>query len=287
MAGPVIVDGLAYGALPPALIRRLPRPAIALCHHPLGHEPGLAPAKAARLIANERAALALAAHVIVTSEETKRTLIAEFGVTPEKVTVAAPGLDRAAAARGGSGAPVILSVGSLTPRKGHLALVSALAALARRRPDLGWRAVFAGPDDRAPETAAAVRAAIGAAGLLGRIELAGAVGQAELHRLYDGATIFALASRYEGYGMVFAEAMMRGLPIVACDAGAVRALTPDTAAILAPVEDAAALSSALESLLAAPERARAMGAAGRAHALTIPGWDATWRAVSDALEAAR
>ncbi|MEX2518276.1 MAG: glycosyltransferase family 4 protein [Paracoccaceae bacterium] len=285
--GPLIIDGLAYAALPHDLIHRLPRPPLALCHHPLGHEPGLATAQAARLIANERAALALAAHVIVTSEETKRTLIAEFALAAGKVTVAPPGLDRAGPARGGTGAPLILSVGSLTPRKGHLALVAALAALAARRPDLRWRSVFAGPDDRAPATAAAVRTAIASAGLSGRITVSGAVGAAALDRLYDEAAIFALASRYEGYGMAFAEAMMRALPVVACDAPAVRALASKEVAILAPIGDDAALSTALEALLDAPERAGRMGAAGRARALAIPGWDTTWRRVASVLEAVR
>ena len=99
-AGPVIVDGLAFGAMPAALIRALPRKPLALCHHPLAHEPGLDAATAARLRETEREALALAAHVIVTSAATKRTLATEFALPEAKITVAPPGLDRAAAARG-------------------------------------------------------------------------------------------------------------------------------------------------------------------------------------------
>ena len=54
----LLVDGLAYGAIPAATIDALARPIVALCHHPLGLEAGLAPDRAAALVASERAALA-------------------------------------------------------------------------------------------------------------------------------------------------------------------------------------------------------------------------------------
>lgn len=161
--GPVIVDGLAYGALPVELIDNLPRAPLALCHDPLGLETGLDPMVARRLIENERAALARASHVIATSNATKRLLVAEFGLADRQVTVAAPELDTAPPAKDAMWPP-ILTVASLTPRKGHLTLIAALADLTQTRPDLDWRAVFAGPEDRAPATAAAIREAIRDAG---------------------------------------------------------------------------------------------------------------------------
>jgi len=106
-----------------------------------------------------------------------------------------------------------------------------------------------------------------------------------LDQAYAEADIFCLPSRYEGYGMVFAEAMMRALPIIACDAGAVAGLVPPRAGILTPVNDPDAMAEALEEVLEdAPFRAM-MGDAGRKHALTIPGWDATWATIKSALTA--
>lgn len=277
----MIVDGLAYGAMPEAAIRALARRPLALCHHPLAHEPGLQPSVAARLRESERAALALSAHVFVTSAETKRTLLAEFGLADEKVTVAPPGLDHAKPARGRAGAPTVLCVASFTPRKGHLALVAALAMLP---PEVEWRAVFSGPEDRSPETAAAVRRAVAEAGLGGRIEFAGAGSRGALDRLYDEATIFALASTYEGYGMVFAEAMMRTLPIAAFDLPTLREMAPPEALRLAPMGDVAALSVAIEGLLRDPAARREAGAAGRRAALAMPGWEGSWEIVRGALE---
>lgn len=279
--GPALIDGLAYGAMPEALIRALPRPPVALCHHPLAHETGLDPATAARLRASERAALGLAAHVVATSETTKRALVAEFGLAPERVTVAVPGLDRAAPATPGPGAPMILSVGSLTPRKDHATL---LAALGRLDPALAWRCVIAGATQFAPETAASVRAAAQPFGP--RVTVRGALPRAELEALYGEASVFALASRYEGYGMVFAEAMMRGLPVVACRAGAAPEVVPPEAGALTPPGDADAFAAALDTLLRDPARRAAMGTAARARALTIPDWGATWALVRGALERA-
>lgn len=282
--GPALIDGLAYGALPADLIAALPHAPIALCHHPLGMEAGLDKATAARLIAKERAALALARHAIVTSDATKATLVENFGLPDDKITVAAPGLDRAAPARihrtPHAGPPLILTVASLTPRKAHEVLIRALADVA----DQEWRAVWAGPDDRAPDWAANIRAEVEAAGLGDRIELIGACEAAVLDRLYDEAALFCLPSRYEGYGMVFTEAMMRGLPIIAAETDAAREVIPANAALIARNGDAASLAGALRAALGDPDEARKMGAAGRAHALTLPGWDETWGAIRAVLE---
>lgn len=288
--GPVIIDGLAYGALPVDLIKSLPRKPIALCHHPLGMETGLTADEARALIASERAALECAAHVIVTSKETKGILVAEFGVAPADITVAEPGQDIAqpcAEARGEiAETPLILTVASLTPRKAHEILVAALSRLAQNRLDLPWRAIFAGPDDLSPETTATIRRAIEEAGLQGRITLSYPKERAGLEAIYDEASIFALPSRFEGYGMVFPEAMLRAFPIVACDVGAAGAIAPPGAVKLLPVDDVEAFETALEELLASPDLRRSMGSIAREHALTLPGWDATWAGFQAAMKAA-
>ena len=114
---PVLIDGLALGVLPTALLRRLPGPAAALCHHPLALETGVTPSEAEAMRASERAALAACARVITSSATTAGTLAAEYGVPREKLSVAPPGTDPAPQARGSGGPGVaLLAVGSLTPR---------------------------------------------------------------------------------------------------------------------------------------------------------------------------
>ncbi|QZN98619.1 glycosyltransferase [Chenggangzhangella methanolivorans] len=142
----LVVDGLAYGALPAEGIVALGRPVAALVHHPLALETGLSPEDAARLEASERAALAAAALVIATSEATRTILVERFGLDGRRVRVAEPGVDPKPRAKGGGEVPVVLSVGAVTPRKNHATLARALATLS----DLPWRWVVAGALDRAP-----------------------------------------------------------------------------------------------------------------------------------------
>ena len=84
-----MIDGLALGVLPEAAAAlRQTHPLIGLVHHPLALENGLSEAEAAALQASERAALANVRHVIVTSANTARLLVADYGVAPDRVTVA-------------------------------------------------------------------------------------------------------------------------------------------------------------------------------------------------------
>ena len=92
---PVVVDGLALGALPEAAEKIARRaPLVALVHHPLALEAGLSPADAHKLFESERKALAAARSVIVTSRATAKRLNADYDVPPERITVAPPGTDR-------------------------------------------------------------------------------------------------------------------------------------------------------------------------------------------------
>ena len=85
----LLIDGLAYGAMPEEAAAQAARlRLVALVHHPLGDEGGLAPAERQRLLASETAALAAARAVICTSPATARRL-AEFGVAASARTTLA------------------------------------------------------------------------------------------------------------------------------------------------------------------------------------------------------
>jgi glycosyltransferase involved in cell wall biosynthesis len=257
----VIIDGLAYGAMPDLAAaegRRLRL--VALVHHPLALETGAPPG----LMASERRALPHAAAVIATSAATAETLRRDYDVKPERLVVAPPGTDPAPpAARLGSH---ILSLGSVTPRKGHDVLVAALVRVAH----LGWRCTIAGSLDRAPDWAAALRARIAAAGLADRIALAGEVEDAGA--LYASADFFVLASRHEGFGMAYAEALMRGLPVIGTTAGAIPSTVPPAAGALVRPDDPAGLAIALERLLTDPLARESASAAALQAAARLPRW---------------
>ena len=242
---PVILDGFVSGALETAALAHLRAPFVAMVHHPLALEAGLSAERAAWLYRTERDNLARAAHVLVPSPHTARVLAGRYGVAPDRITVARPGVDRpagrpAAPAR----PPLILSVGILHPRKGHDVLIAALGRLRH----LDWQAVIVGRDWDAAH-AAALRRQVADADLGGRLRLAGEVDRAALDRLYRSARIFALASRYEGYGLVFDEALAAGLPIVACRTGAVPETVPEAAGILVPPDAPEDFAAALRAML--------------------------------------
>ena len=293
----VLVDGLALGGLPdPVVAHRGRLRILALVHHPVSDETGLAAEVRARLASRERSVLAAVAGVIVTSPFTARRL-GRFGVQARRVRVARPGTDPACLASGpGSGAPPqLLSVGSVVPRKGHDVLVRALARLR----DLPWRCVCAGSVERAPDYARGVRVLAAEHGLGGRIRFPGECLRPALDRLFASSSLFVLASHYEGYGMVLTEALARGLPVVSTTGGAIPDTLPSEASLLAPPGDDRALAAAIGSLLdphdaadargkgegagAGARRRAVLAAAARRHAAALPDWDAAVRTFEEQL----
>ncbi|SEW32314.1 hypothetical protein SAMN04488515_2304 [Cognatiyoonia koreensis] len=266
---PIILDGLVFGAIDPEGLATVSAPVIAMIHHPLGLETGLSQERAAYLRANEAAALAHAAHIIVPSPHTALVLARDFGADPAKITVALPGFTRPTVAAARVDPPLILSVGLLAERKGHDVLIAALAGMQ----DISWQAVIVGKaHDFA--TARALGYQIEQSGLSDRVRLGGELSEIELNDRFNAASIFALATRYEGYGMVLSEAMQYGLPVVTCAVGAV----PDTvgdAAYLVPVDDPAAFEAALRRLLTNPVELERMRWLSHQHAANLPNWTDT------------
>lgn len=276
----VVIDGLALGAMPAVVEACADRlDMIALIHHPLALETGLASAEAERLRRSEQQALGLVRKVIVTSASTARALAA-YGVGSQDVAVVEPGTDPAPLAHGSRGSVMnLLCVASLTPRKGHDLLFEALSRLR----DLPWRLTCVGSTARAPEHVRASDAAIARLGLHERIRLTGELDQEALEAEYAAADAFVLASYHEGYGMVLAEALARGLPIVTTTAGAIPETVPEPAGLLVPPGDAEALTTALRRLIQDDALRDALTAGARAARAALPTWETACEAFAAAL----
>jgi glycosyltransferase involved in cell wall biosynthesis len=279
----VLVDGLAMGGLPEPVEAHAERLRIlSLVHHPLADETGLSAADKERFLRTERRALARCAGVLVTSEFTARSLAA-YGVPAARLRVVPPGTARARLAIGSRAGspPSLLCLATITPRKGHEVLVEALGMVR----DLAWTCVCAGSLERDPGHASHVRGRVARLGLGDRVAFVGERRGEGLESLYHGADVFVLATHFEGYGMVLAEALARGLPIVSTTGGAVPFTVPGDAAILVPPGDAAAFADALRRVLdpSSPVRAQ-LAAAARRHAESLPTWPESASAFARAIE---
>ncbi len=113
----------------------------------------------------------------------------------------------------------------------------------------------------------------------------GAVPPGRLDELYAGADLFVLASRFEGYGMAYAEAIAHGLPVIGTTAGAIPDTVPAGAGVLVAPNDTGALARALSRLIADADARRQLAMAARAAARHLPTWQDSAKLFSRTLEA--
>lgn len=272
----LMVDGLAFGAFTDDILDTLEGRVVALVHHPLFLETGLPHSRKVEIKASEENALQNASHIVVTSRVTKRILIDTMGLPADKVTIAEPGTDPARRATG-TGAPLqILSVGAVLPRKGYHLLVEALAPLEH----IDWRLTIAGALDRHPDAVATLQKAVQANGLEDRVTIAGKVVPATLERYYESADLFVSASLFEGYGMVLAEAMARGLPMVIAAGGAAAETAGEAAALHVEAGNVMALTTAIERALTDKKLRDRLADAAWEAGRTLPTWHETARRIA-------
>lgn len=283
-ACPIVIDGLAFGAMAEEARQLHARnPLVALVHHPLALETGIDAGMADALHASECTALGCARSVIVTSGPTGETLRRDYAVPSERIAIVTPGVDRILARRRQDmdGAVKLLAVGSVTPRKGYDILIGALAGLA----DLPWRLTIAGDTMRHRSASARLESDLARLYLQERVVIAGAVTDGRLADLYAGADVFVLASLFEGYGMVFGEAIAHGLPVVATAVGAAQDIVPSDAGVLVPPGDANALRAALRPVIANAATRRRMAEAAQRASRHLPEWRQSAAGFAQVLEA--
>ncbi len=221
--------------------------------------------------------------VIAVSGHTRRDLIADLGLPPEKIAVVYNGIDaayrplekaeveRTVKRKLGSADPYLLYVGRFDPYKNVSGLVRAFAGFIQHRSDRP-RLVLAGhPDPRYPGAAEAVAEL----NLSSRVIFLDGVGEEELVALYNGARALVLPSLYEGFGLPPLEAMACGTPVIVSDRGSLPEVVGE-AGILVDPEDPEALTAAIGDLWDSQELRARLRELGRARAAEF-----SWRRTAE------
>lgn len=205
-------------------------------------------------------------HCVTTTSEFVRQQLLERRVDPDRVvTIYSPVEIKEPTDKGGlrealgldNDDIVVGSVAVLRRPKGHPELIQAMLPLFRQNPRLHLVIVGDG-EAMMPQ----LEALVATHNLHGRVHLLGR--RNDVANCLADFDIFALATREEASGTVFVEAAAAGLPVVGTHVGGVaETMTVGESGFLVPLDDEAALTHALQSLIASPELRWSMGQAGR------------------------
>jgi glycosyltransferase involved in cell wall biosynthesis len=216
-----------------------------------------------------RAQIRAADAIVAPSTYTAEQLIATNGAPRERVSVIAHGLPPGwtagtpALARAAKDftAPLLLTVARLSKAdvyKGVGQVIAAMPAITAAHP--GARLIVAGDGEDRPRLEELARQK----GATAKVEFRGEVSESALRELYARSSIFVLPSKKEGFGLVFAEAMAFGVPVVAARAGgAVDVVTHGETGLLVSGGEEAEIAGAVSTLLCDSTRCRQMGNAAR------------------------
>jgi starch synthase len=214
-----------------------------------------------RWYARERAAFHRAAAIFAFSEPTRRSLLKDYGVHPDRVSVVGAGanfidLPTVPTRRPD---PVVLFIGNDFVRKGGRVLLDAFKIVRMQIPSARLQLVGTHP----------VVGAQPGVEILGRIH-----DRAEVARIYSGARAFCLPSLFDPFPLVLLEAMAYGLPVVSSTSCGIPEIVVDGATgQLTEPGDVAAVASALIRLLEDPIEAARLGDAGRDRVERMFSWD--------------
>jgi glycogen synthase len=148
--------------------------------------------------------------------------------------------------------PIVLWVGRLVPSKRPADVIDIAAIVHERCPTARFVVIGDGPLRKPLEETAHSRD-------LAEVVVVAGPHAADIRSVYHFATVVLSTSEYEGFGLVIAEAMSAGLPVVSTDAGGVTDLVVDgKTGLLFAVGDVAAAAAAIERILADDDLATAL-----------------------------
>jgi len=219
-------------------------------------------------------------HVLTVSRSSARDIVADFGVSPDRIEVIPLGVepevfqhyqDPRVPGR------IVAMASADTPMKGIATLLEAFAKLRTER-DVELLLITR------PKPGGRTEQLIDRLSIKDSVRFVSGLSDTELAEVVGSAEIACVPSLYEGFSLPTVEAMACGTPLVVSRAGAIPEVVGQDGlcADLVTPGDVGELAAALEALLDDPERRHRMGAAGRQRALE----KYSWRAVAEATAAA-
>lgn len=225
------------------------------------------------------------ADVVVAACEFAKENLLRIGVEEQKIVKVTPGVDFVRFAPrppsneltsrfGLQGRKVLLTVARLCPRKGHEAVIRAVAKLAETNHDLVYLIVGSGPErEKLQSLAAELR-------LNGVVKFTGYVADERLAEFYNLCDVFVMANQkeddgdIEGFGMVFLEANSCGKPVVAGRSGGTADSVIDgVTGYRVDPRDVDELAATLSRLLTNPDLCARLGEAGLRRAREEFDWE--------------
>jgi phosphatidyl-myo-inositol dimannoside synthase len=201
--------------------------------------------------------------IVSVSRYTAEVMGAEFNVAPDKFRILPNAVDRAdppacAAAQRSDTILTVTRLGAAEREKNVDVMISAVASLRRKLPSVRYEIV--GEGALRPELEALARDL----GVDDIIAFRGRIDKSALDEAYGRASVFAMPSDKEGFGIVYLEAWQHGLPVICSVHGAASEIVSDGVEgfVVNPV-DVPQLTERLYKLLTQPEMAKSMGERGR------------------------
>ena len=227
--------------------------------------------------------------VVVATDHEMRLLGELYGVPARRVAVIPPGVDRErfrprdrAAARAELGidpaARILLAAGRIEAPKGLDVLIRALGEMTERE---GVQLVVIGGDDRSRAEVARLRRIAADAGVSDLVRFVGSVTHEQIGTYYNAADVVVMPSRYESFGLVAAEAMASGVPVVASRVGGLASTVADgVTGYLIPWRSPDLFARQLDRLLG-DEALRARMGEDAAEAMRVYDWSSVATQLAD------
>jgi len=226
--------------------------------------------------------------VIVNSEHTKMEVLKIICNKNKEIVTAYPGVDKGKINKNkyfnNKHIIDILFVGSITPRKNIKILLDCISILVYRLNISNIKLHLVGSLDKDHKYSSSMMNYAKNKNLCKYVTFHGSLDAATLRKFYSIADIFVLASSFEGFGMVLAEAMMNRIPIVATRAGAISELIKDGKnGLLVPLDSPQEMACAIKKLIDSPKLRKKMGEHGGKIASDFD-WEKSFKKIKNCVE---